>query len=83
MRFEGKNNYFKDLAHRVKCFKNIPKTLAVRHQRLVCYQLASGNSTFFKDTAIGPGTQEDSHICIYAWGLFCVSILVTSTTVSS
>ena len=28
MRFEAKHNYFKDLAHHVKCFKNIPKTMA-------------------------------------------------------
>lgn len=40
MRFEGKHNYFKDLAHRVKCFKNIAKTLATRHQHLMCYYLA-------------------------------------------
>ena len=52
MRFEGKHNYFKDLAHRVKCFKNIPKSLASRHQRLVCYQFASNN---VKETLFGPG----------------------------
>ena len=55
---EGKHNYFKDLAHRVKCFKNIPKTLASRHLRLMCYWFAannSGHSALFKDTMFGPG----------------------------
>ena len=27
MRYEAKHSYFKDLAHCVKCCKNIPKTL--------------------------------------------------------
>ena len=40
MRFEGKHNYFKDLAQRTKCFKNITKSLSHRHQRLVCYHLS-------------------------------------------
>ena len=55
MRFEGKHNYFKDLAHRVKCFKNIPKTLATRYQRLTCYYHATNHSSFIKDTLVGPG----------------------------
>lgn len=60
MRFEGKHNYFKDLAHRVKCFKNIPKSLASRHQRLVCYQFATDS---VKETLFGPG--------IYIHVFFC------------
>ena len=48
MRFEGKHNHFKDLAHRVKCFKNTPKTLASRHQTLVCYVFAAGDSPFIR-----------------------------------
>jgi len=38
MRYEAKHSFFKDLAHCVKCFKNITKTLTERHQNLVCYQ---------------------------------------------
>ena len=49
MRFEGKHNYFKDLAHRVKCFKNIAKSLASRHQRLV------SAVDRVKETLVGPG----------------------------
>uniref|UniRef100_A0A1X7T9Z5 Uncharacterized protein n=1 Tax=Amphimedon queenslandica TaxID=400682 RepID=A0A1X7T9Z5_AMPQE len=37
MRFEAKHSYFKSLAHRIKCFKNIEKTLAEHHQNLMCY----------------------------------------------
>jgi hypothetical protein len=57
MRFEGKHNYFKDLAHRIKSFKNVPKTMATRHQLLMCYYRSSSvdSSIFYKDTNSGPG----------------------------
>ena len=57
MRFESKHNYFKDLAHRIKCFKNIPKTMAERHQEFLCYSLHCGDnsSPFMKETMVGPG----------------------------
>lgn len=56
MRYESKHNYFKDLAHRVHCFKNIPKTLAHHHQRLSCLQFNSEReSSLLKDTLTGPG----------------------------
>ena len=41
MRFEAKHNYFKSLAQRVKCYKNIAKTLSSRHQKLMCYYLCN------------------------------------------
>ena len=44
MRFEGKHNYFKDLAHHIKQFKNIAMSLSHRHQQLVCYQLSKPES---------------------------------------
>ena len=56
MRFESKHNYFKDLAHRVKNFKNVPKTMAERHQEALCYHLRS-NSQLGKNTRVGPGTE--------------------------
>ena len=57
MRFESKHSYFKDLAHRVKCFKNIAKTMAERHQYLVAYYLNcnSGKSPFYKEPETGVG----------------------------
>ena len=54
MRFEGKHNYFKDLAQRTKCFKNIAKSLSHRHQRLVCYHLAKAQS-LVKEMETGKG----------------------------
>lgn len=39
MRFEAKHRYFTQLAHGMKNFKNLSKTLAIRHQRLQCYWL--------------------------------------------
>ena len=54
MRFESKHNYFKDLAHRVKSFKNIPKTMAERHQEALCYHMRS-TSHLGKNTHVGPG----------------------------
>ena len=39
MRYKSKHSYFKSLAHTVKNFKNIAKTLAERHQTRMCYQL--------------------------------------------
>ena len=55
MRFESKHNFFKQLAHHVKCFKNIPKTMALRHQEFMCYHLNSANSLFTKDAMVGAG----------------------------
>ena len=36
MRFEGKHAYFKDLAKKIKNFKNIPYLLAQKNQKVVC-----------------------------------------------
>ena len=33
--------YLKMLAHNLGNFKNVPKTMAGRHQRLMCYYLAN------------------------------------------
>ena len=54
MRMEGKNFVCKQFAH-TSNFKNVPYTVAKRHQRLLCAYLQSG--TFF-DTKLecGPGT---------------------------
>ena len=42
MRYEGKLQFFKRASH-LGNFKNIALTVAQRHQRWMCYQLASGN----------------------------------------
>lgn len=56
----GKHNYFKDMAHRVKCYKNIPKTLASHHQHMMhmmCYYFGTSISGYIlgKNTTVGPG----------------------------
>ncbi|CAB4007939.1 uncharacterized protein LOC110246895 [Paramuricea clavata] len=55
MRFEGKHHYFKLLAQNVRCFKNITKTLATRHQRLQCYWLSEPDGFLRNETEVGPG----------------------------
>ena len=40
MRFEGKHRYFKKTAQTLGSFKNIAKTVAIRHQRYMCYKLS-------------------------------------------
>ena len=84
MRFEGKHNYFKDLAHRVKCFTNIEKSLPSRHQRLVCYQLAT---QIFLRTNFEPGILCVNIACldslIVTNNVYAFPSLVTTATVSS
>lgn len=53
MRMEAKNGYFKEIAH-TSNFKNVPYTVAKRHQRLLCAYLQS--ATFFdRELQCGPG----------------------------
>lgn len=75
MRFEGKHSYFKDLAHRVKCFKNIAKTMAERHQELLCYYLNTENdvSPFVKNTMVGAGKHADAYTCTLVVTCVCVN----------
>ena len=63
MRFEGKHNYFKDIAHRVKNYKNIAKTMAERHQQFSCYSMNSScvGSQYRKESKVGPGMLSSLH----------------------
>ena len=47
MHYESEHSYFKDLAHRVRCFKNIPRTLSYHHQRLQCLEANSCWDTIY------------------------------------
>ena len=53
MRMEAKNSYMKRAAQSSN-FKNVPYTVAKRHQRLLCAYLQSGNF-FDKMLEYGPG----------------------------
>ena len=83
MRFEGKHNYFKDLAHHVKCFKNIAKTLATRHQHLMCSYLGTSTpgSPFCKDAMVGPGVCMCVRVCVLVCVCVCVHVCCDHCTV--
>lgn len=66
MRFEGKHTYFKNLAHRMNCFKNVCKTLAVDR---VCY---SGNYPLIDKPTCGPGEYNN---CCSVCGISLILIL--------
>ena len=75
MRFEAKNAYTKGLVG--KCFKNLPYTIAERHQNYMCLHLLSppGNNSInflYKGDEIGKGTE-----CIQ----YCISYRINSATV--
>ena len=53
MRFETKNLHFK--AKRIRNFKNLPKSLALRHQGWSCYKNASLGTSSQKELTTGPG----------------------------
>ena len=61
MRFEAKHKYFKNLTHVIKNFKNVPKSLAARHQARMCYQLSGSNSS--KNQNIGT-VKYVTNLCI-------------------
>ena len=46
MRFEAKHRFFKRVVHDTQNFKNVLKTLAIRHQYMMAYHL--GSPSFFK-----------------------------------
>ena len=53
MRFEAKHAYFKDIVRRLKTFKNLPLSLAKRHQQMECADMLTVDdddpSSLFKD----------------------------------
>ena len=75
MRFESKHNYFKDLAHRVKNFKNISKTMAERHQEALCFLLRSSlGAQLGKNTSVGPGMFAPCN-CVIVWDVVATQTL--------
>lgn len=42
MRFEGRDAYFKDLAKKIRNFKNLPFSLATRNQETECADFNTG-----------------------------------------
>ena len=55
MRYEATHRYFKNLAKKSWKFKNMAKTLAMRHQRLKCYYMNLGTSYLEDIVSVGTG----------------------------
>ena len=66
MRYEAKHRYFKRWSNIMGNFKNIAKTLAMHHQKYICYHLLkSENSSFLSSPPlVGPGKFTLSHVAI-------------------
>lgn len=43
MRFEAKHSYFKQVVRHTNCFKNVPLSLATKHQLMISYHLRSSS----------------------------------------
>src|SRR5277367_6564447 len=56
MRFEAKHNFFRRLSHIVCNFRNISKTMAMRHQMMQCYNIYSRKSIDSHALEVGPGS---------------------------
>jgi len=57
-RFEGKHAYFKDLASRMKCRKNVLLTLAKKHQYYHCWQLQRHGPYLHSEQAVSRGEMQ-------------------------
>ena len=71
MRMEAKNAYFKDVA-KITNFKNVPYSVARRHQRLLCAYL-QGSFFTYDDLESGPckTIQKDGyHLGIYMYDIY-------------
>lgn len=56
MRFEAKHNYFKRLSVKINNYKNITRSLALRHQALQTYLLQAPGGNFLRlSLEVGPG----------------------------
>lgn len=55
MRFEAKHAYFKGLAQSLGNFINLPHSLAMRHQHLLCYLSTNHHELPGMGLEVGPG----------------------------
>lgn len=63
MRYEAKHQYFKRWSNIMGNFKNIAKTLAMHHQKYICYQLLKSEKGSFLSSppSVGPGENTSGH----------------------
>ena len=85
MRFEAKHYYFKKLVPSTKCFKNVPSTLANRHQLMQAAN-ASGNNFLRPDTEIANCTDmhfdtlnDDVQAVLHEVGITSDSLQITNS----
>ena len=83
MRMEAKNNYFKK-AGRIGNFKNVPYSVAKRHQRLMAAYL-QGSFFSYSELECGPckcsflsscGVLCFSFVCVYMHSCMCVCVIL-------
>ena len=43
MRFEAKHSFFKQVARHTNCFRNVPLTLAFKHQQMIAYHITASH----------------------------------------
>lgn len=55
MRYEAKHSFFKHLSNILRNFKNVAKTLAVRHQHYMCYQMLNSDTFLRQPTMYTKG----------------------------
>ena len=62
MCYEAKHNYFKNISQHIKCFKNIAKSLANHHQRLMCLYFNSEKGLgLIRSKFCGPGETKRNY----------------------
>ena len=76
MRFQAKHSYFKQLAHSLGNFINLPFSLASRHQQYQCYLNAVDLPDSVDSLEVGPG----SNVCFCI--LHCHRFIILGSTVS-
>ena len=71
MRFEAKHSYFKKMANTLGNYKNLPKSLASRHQHLVSYQMSNperfGRYYIADAVKTSEGVYKNSSTYVYHW----------------
>ncbi|KAK2848117.1 hypothetical protein Q7C36_009799 [Tachysurus vachellii] len=85
MRFEGKHKFFKKVVHHIHNIKNIPLTLAVRHQHMIAFHLAA--TSFFKPSVemnkvksvIVASFPENVKNCLYLMNNYQNTVLVAAS----
>ena len=78
MRYEAKHRFFKQIAKVIGNFKNIAKTVSLRHQRYMCYVLSNPTQFLQDQQHCGPVTS------LHISRLECrEKLMATCSTISS